>query len=151
AEVDGLQVSSLPQAPEMEPMTILVSKKIFWNDSVLELRRQPPFARHHVVTRQVPPEVIMQLLRTAIHLPAPGNPERLAVHDKAARRSVRAVLSPPAERAHVDASRAAMDGVRTRVTSFLEHLLRLDNLVNCRLGGIGLGINDVDSRRANPG
>src|SRR6516162_3753408 len=127
AEIDGLHVTALPQVPEVEPMTIFVRQKIFGNDPVLELWRQSPFARHHVIARQVPPEIIVELLRAAIDLPTPEHLECLAVHDENAGRALRAVLSSTAQGAHVNALRAAMDRMRSRVTGLPEHLFRLDD------------------------
>jgi hypothetical protein len=59
AEIDRLDVSTGPKIPEMDAMAILVREQILRHDPVLELRWQPPLARHHVVARQVPPEVIV--------------------------------------------------------------------------------------------
>ena len=44
-----------------------------------------------------------------------------------------------------------MDRVRARVARLLEDLLGLDDLVNRRLGGIGLGVHDINARGAEPG
>jgi hypothetical protein len=61
-------------------------------------------------------------------------------HDEHARWAIGAILTAAAERADVDAFRAAMHRVRPRVTSLLEHLLGLDDLVDFCLSGIGLRI-----------
>ena len=135
AEIDRLDVAPGPEIPEVDPMAILVREQVLRHDPVLELRRQPPLARHHVVARQVPPEVIVQVLGSAVDLPAAQDIERLAIHDEDARR---AVLAAAAERADVYAFWAAMDRVGPGITRLLEHLLGLDDLVNRRLGGIGL-------------
>src|SRR6266436_5626075 len=108
-EIDGLNVPPGPQIPEVDPMAVLVREKILRHDPVLELRRQPPLARYHVVARQVPPEIIVQVLGSAIDLPAAQDIERLAVHDEDAWRPVDAVLAAAAERADVNAFRTAMD------------------------------------------
>ena len=151
AEIDGLDISPGPQIPEVDPMAIFVREQILRHDAVLELRWQRPFARHHVVARQIPPEVIVQVLRATIDLPAPEDLERLAVHDEDARRSIGAVLAAAAERADVNAFRPAMNRVGPRVAGFPEDLLRLDDLVNLRLGGIRLGVDDINSGRADAG
>ena len=70
------------QIPEMDGVAVFVAEQVLGHDAVLELRRQAPFAGHHVVARQVPPEVVMQLLRAAIDLPAAADVEGLAVHDE---------------------------------------------------------------------
>ena len=137
------------EIPEVHPVAVPVGEQVFGNDAVLELRRQPPFARHHVVARQVPPEIVVELLRAAIDLPAPENLEGLAVHDEDAGRAFGAVRPAAAERADVDALGAAMHGVRPGVARLSKHLLRLDHLVDLGLVGCGLGIDDVDARRAH--
>ena len=63
--------------------------------------RQSPFTRHHVVAGQVPPEIVVQLLRPAIDLPAAEDIERLAVHDEDAGRPFRVVLTAAAKRANI--------------------------------------------------
>src|SRR6185369_6862408 len=111
-------------------------------DPVLELWRQRPFARHHVVARQVPPEIIVLGLRSSVDLPAAQDFERLAVHDEDAGRPVGAILAAAAEGADVDALRSAMDSVRPRVAGFCEDLLRFDDLADLGFGGVGLRIYD---------
>ena len=110
-----------------------------------------PLARHHVIARQVPPEIIVQFLRTAIDLPPSEDLEGLAVHDEDAGRSIGTILATAAERADVDAFRPAVNRVRPRVAGLLEDLLGLDDLVNLRLRGIRFGIHDVNSRGADAG
>src|SRR5713226_8417627 len=114
-EIDRLNVTPGPEIPEVDPMAVLVREQILRHDPILELRRQPPFARHHVVTRQVPPEIIVQVLGAAVDLPAAQDIECLAVHDEDAGRPGSAVLATAAERADVYAFRTAMNRVRARV------------------------------------
>ena len=104
---------------------------------------------HHVVARQVPPEVIVQVLAAAIDFPASEDLERLAVHDEDARRPVGAVLAAAAERTDIDAFRSAMDRMRPRIAGLPEHLLRLDDLVDLRLRRMRLRIDHVDARGAD--
>src|SRR5271166_5411613 len=99
----------------MNPMAILVREQIFRDNSILELRRQRPFTCHHVVARQVPPEIIVQVLGSTIDLPAAEDVKRLAVHDEHARWSIGAILTAAAERADVDALRTAMNSVGSRI------------------------------------
>ena len=147
AEIDGLDVFSGPQIPEVDPMAILVREQILRHDPVFELRRQRPLARHHVIARQVPPEVIMQRLRTAVDLPPSEHLEGLAVHDEDAGRPVGAILATAAKRADIDAVRAAVNRVRPRVAGLREDFLGLDDFVNFRLRRIRLGIDDINPRR----
>src|ERR1700739_2141284 len=93
----------------------------------------------------------MQRLRTTVDLPPSEHLERLAVHDEDTRRSIGTILATAAERADVDAIRTAVDGVRPRVSSLPEDFLRLDDLVNLRLGRIRFGIHDINARRPDAG
>jgi hypothetical protein len=145
AKIDRLDIAPGAKIPEMDPMAILVREQIVRDDPVLELRRQPPFACHHVVARQVPPEIIVQVLWSAVDLPAAEDVKCLAVHDEHARWSIGAILTTAAERADVDAFRTAMDSVGSRVAGLLEHLLGLDDLVDSCLGGLGLRVQDINA------
>ena len=144
-EIDGLDIPSRAQIPEVDAMAIFVREQILRHDPVLELRGQSPLARHHVIAWQIPPEVIVQFLRAAIDLPPPKHFERLAVHDEDAGRSIGAILATATERADVNALRSAMDRVGPGVAGLPEDFLRLDNLVNRRLGRIRFGIDDVNA------
>src|SRR4029077_18760420 len=92
-EMHRLNATTGPEIPEVDPMAVLVREKILRHDPILELRRQPPLARHHVVARQVPPEVIVQGLEATIDLPASENIKRLAVHNEDAGRPIGAILA----------------------------------------------------------
>src|SRR5450631_1822052 len=151
AEIDRLDISSSTEIPEVDPMAILVREQILRHDPILKLRWQCPLARHHVVARQVPPEVIVQFLGTTIDLPASEDIEGLAIHDEDTGRSIGTVLAAATERADVNAFRPAMDRVGPRVTGLFEDLLRLDNFVNLRTCRIRFGVHDIDSRGPDTG
>src|SRR3712207_8878235 len=72
-------------------------------------------SRHHIIAREVPPEIIVKPLRSAIDLPPPEHLEGLAIHDEDAGRAVGAVRAAPAEGADVDALRP--DRKSTRLNS----------------------------------
>ena len=146
AEIDRLDVSPRPQIPEVDPMAILVGEEILRHDPVLELRWQCPLACHHVIAWQVPPEVIVQGLRTTIDLPTSQDLECLAVHDEDAGRSIGTILAAATESADVDTFGPAVDRVRPRVTGLPEDLLRLDDFVNLGLGRIRFDVDDVNPR-----
>src|SRR5579883_490294 len=148
AEIDSLHMASSPQIPEMDAVTIFVGKQVLRNETVLKLWRQRPLTRDHIVARQVPPKVIMQLLGTAIDLPAPENVEGLAIHDEDTGRTVRAVLAAATQRTDINALRPAMNRVWPRVPGFLENFFRLNDFVDLSLGRIGLCVDDVDTRGA---
>ena len=149
AEVDALHMTARAQLPEVDLVAIAIGQQVLGHDAVLELRRQAPFAGHHVVARQVPPEVVVQLLRPALDLPLAEHLEVLAVHQEDAGRALGAVGAAPARGADVDAFRAAVHGVRTRVPGLAQHLFGLDHFGDGGPGRIGLRIDDVDARRAD--
>ena len=112
AEIDGLHVPAFAQVPEMQPVSILVGQQVRRHHAVLELGRQAPFARNHVVARQVPPEVVVLVLHAAVQFVTADHVERFAIHDEDAGRAVRAVGPPAPQRRNINAFRTAMDGVR---------------------------------------
>ena len=127
-------------------MAIFVREQIFRDDPVLELRRQPPFAGHHVVAWQVPPEIIVQGLGTTVDLPASENIECLTVHNEDAGRAVGTILAAATKRADINAFRSAMDGVGSRVAGLFKNFLGLNDLVDMCLGGVRLGIHHINPR-----
>src|SRR4029450_8472726 len=151
AKIDGLDVAASPKIPEVNVMAVLVREQVLGDDTVLELRRQSPLARHHVVARQVPPEVVVLGLGSAIDLPAAEDVKRFAVDNEHSRWPLGAILAAATKSTHVDAFWPTVDRVRSRVTGFLEHLLGLDDLVNLGRGGIGPGIQDINARGTKPG
>ena len=94
---------------------------------------------------QVPPGVVRQILRPAVHLPLSAHLESLMVDQEHAARPL--ALSV-AQRHHVDAFRPAMHGVRPRVAGLVGDLLGLDHLDDLGLLGVRLGIEDMDARGA---
>jgi hypothetical protein len=93
----------------------------------------------------------VQVLGSAIDLPAAEDIERLAVHDKDAGRTLGAVLATAAEGTHIDAFRTTMHRVGPRVTGLFEYLLRFDDLVDLRLLWVGLGIDNINARGPESG
>jgi hypothetical protein len=110
-KIDRLDIAPGAKIPKMNPMTILVGEQIFRDDPVLELRWQPPLTCHHVIAWQVPPEIIVQVLGSAIDLPPAQDIKRLAVHDEHARWAIDAILTAASKCADVDTFRTAMDCV----------------------------------------
>ena len=87
----------------------------------------------------------MLVLQAAVQFVTADHFERFAIHDEDAGRAVRAVRAPAPKRRNINAFRTAMNGVRPRIASLGENFLRLDDLVNLRLGRIGLGVDHVDA------
>ena len=67
-------------------------------------------------------------------------------HEDAARRLPVLI----AERSDIDAARAAMYGVGPRVAGSLRDLLGFDDFDDLRLARVGLGVEDVNARGAQP-
>ena len=105
--------------------------------------RAPLAGDHHVVP-EVPPEVVGQLLRSAILLPLARDVEALVIHQEDA---AGAVAVRRAERADVDGVRAAVDGVRAAVAALRHQLVRLNRLDDLRAARVRLRVHDVHARR----
>jgi hypothetical protein len=150
AQINRLNVFAAAQIPEVDLVAIFVAEQVFCNDPVLELRRQPPFGGNHIVSRQVPPEIIVLVLDTALDFVPSDNIESLAVHDENTRGAVRAILAAAAEGRDVNPFRSAMDRMRARVTGLLKDFFRLDDLVDLGLERF-FDINDVNPARPDAG
>jgi hypothetical protein len=147
AEVEHLLVRPALQVPHVQRVPVLAGEQQFRVDAVLDHVRRSPLARDHRVVAEVPPEVIGEVLWTARLLPRAADLEGLRVHDEDA---AGPVAVGRAERVEVDAVGAAVRRVQARVARLLRDLLRLDHLHQPRRAGIGLGVQDVDARRAQP-
>ena len=93
----------------------------------------------------------MQGLGTTIDLPASEDVESLAVHDEHTGRSISPILAAATQSADVNAFRAAVNCVGSRVAGLSKDLLRFNNFVNLCLGGIRFGINDINAGGPDPG
>ena len=140
AEVDLLQVLALVQVPEVQPASILAAEQHLRNEAVLERVRRSPFARHHGVVAEMPPEIIGKLLRSAIHLPLAKHVEAVGIEQEYAPGRLALGVS---ERIHIYALGAAMNGVQPRIPRLLGDLLRLDDPYDLGVPGVRLGVDDV--------
>ena len=147
AQIQLLHVAPAAQIPDVQLVAVLAAQQQLRVDAVLHHVGRAPRAGDHGVESEVPPEVVRQLLRTAIQLPPAANVERLGIHQEDA---ARAVAVGRAERAHVDAVRSAVHRVRRGVAGPLGERLRLDHLHDLRLPRIGLRVEDVNPRRVDP-
>src|SRR6185436_271062 len=105
------------------------------------------FARQQSVETQVPPEIVMQELLAAIQFPLAQDVERLAIQHE---NSTGTIAVGSSERADVNALGTAMNRVRARVIRPAENFLRLDYFDHFRVPRIGLGIQNMNPRRAQP-
>ena len=95
----------------------------------------------------MPPKIIMQELRTPVHLPLTQNVERLTIEHENTSWAV-AIGRP--ESADVNAFRPTMNGVRTRIIRARKNFFRLDHFDHLRFSRIGLRVDNVNARRAQP-
>ncbi len=147
AEIDGLLMLAAMQVPEMQPAAIFRTEQDLRDKTFLEGVGRPPLAGDERVMPEMPPGVVGEALGPAVYLPLAADVEGLVVHQEDA---ARLLALSVAQRGDVDALGAAMDGMGTRITRSLGHLCRLDDLNDLRLPPVGLGIDDVDARGAQP-
>lgn len=145
AEIDLLEMLPLLQVPEMQAAAILGGEQNLRHQSVLKRVGRAPFAGHHGVVAEMPPGIVGETLRPAIDFPAAEHVEGLGVHQEHAARRFAACV---AERRDIDAVRPAMDGMRAAIAGGLDHFFRLDDPHDGWDLRIGLGVDDVDARRA---
>ena len=132
----------------MQRVAVLAGQEQLRIHAALHHVRRAPLAGDHRVVTEVPPEVVRQLLRSAILLPPPFDLECFGVeHEDAAG----AVAVSVAQRVDVDAIRPAVRGVRAAVAGLPDDLLGLDHLDEARLPRVGRGVENVDSRRSHAG
>src|SRR5437899_749024 len=148
AEIDHLAVATLGQVPDVQLMTVTALQQDVRVDAVLDHLRRAPLAGDHRVVAEVPPEVVGEILRAAVELPATPNLEGVVVDDEDA---TWAVTGGGAEGADVNPIRAAVTGMRAAVAGAVCDFLRLDRLDDPWRAQIGLGIDDVDPGGADTG
>src|SRR3712207_737651 len=110
------------QVPDVQLVTVAALHEDLGVEAAFDHLRRAPLAGDHGVVAQVPPEVVGEVLWTALDFPAPQGLEALVVHNK---HPARAIPIGSTKRAHIYALRAAMDGVGAAVARALVDLLRL--------------------------
>src|SRR5213596_4220088 len=131
------------QIPDMHLMSIFVAEEEVRLQSVFNHIRRAPFATQQRVESQMPPEIVMQKLWAPTHLPLTKDFERFTIEHENASRAV-AIWCP--KRANVNAFRAAMNRVRTRIVSARKNLLRFDYLNAFWFSRIRLDVDDMNTR-----
>src|SRR5215208_3977541 len=145
AEIERLRVAALAQVPKMETVPVLPVEQQFRLHSALDHARRAPFAADQGVVAEVPPEVVVQILLAAVDLPATEHVEGVVIEheDPAGTLAV-----GRAKRTDIDAVWSAVDRVPVGVPRLRGHLLWFDRLDDLRPRRVGLGVDDVDARRA---
>src|SRR6266478_6940578 len=100
--------------PDMNRVPVFASEQQLRNHAIFDHVRRAPFAGDRDVVPEMPPEIIRELLRPAIHFPSPEHFEALVIEQEY---SARSIAFGRAECADVDRIRPAMDRMRTAVTS----------------------------------
>ena len=90
----------------------------------------------------------MQKLWATVHLPLAQNLERLTVeHENAAW----PIAIRRTQRANINPFRSTVDRVKTGIISTRKNFLRLDHFDDLGFSRLGLYVDDVNTRRADPG
>src|SRR5215211_6808625 len=130
------------QVPDMKLVSIAALQEYLGVEPAFYHVRRAPLAGDHGVIAQMPPEVVGEVLRPPLDLPAPQGIKAFVVHDEDA---ARAISIGCTERTHIDALRAAMGGVGAAVARKLVHLVGLYHLDDARLPRFGLDVDDVQA------
>src|SRR5829696_7431555 len=130
------------QVPDMKLMTIAALQEYLGVEPALDHIRRAPLAGDHGVVAQVPPEVVGEVLWSPLDLPSSQRVEAFVVHDEYAPRSFAIGCT---KSTHINALRAAMDGVGAAVARTLVHLVGFYHLDDARLPRVGLGVDDVEA------
>src|SRR5436190_11888680 len=135
------------QIPDMHLMAIFAAEEEVRLQSVFDHIRRAPFATQQRVETQMPPEIVMQKLRAPTHLPLTKDFERLTIEHE---NTPGAVAIGCSKRANINPFRATMNRVRTRIVSPCKNLFRFDHLNDLRFSRVGLDVDDMNTRRAQP-
>src|SRR6266699_1660443 len=147
AQIERLDMASSPQVPNVHLMAVFAAEKQLRLQSTFDHVRRAPLATQQGVETQMPPEIVMKKLRSTVHFPLAQNVERFAIeHENAAR----AVTIGRSECANINAFRATVNRVRTRIISARKDFFRFDHFDYLRLSRIRLGVDNVNARRAEP-
>ena len=148
AEVDLLQVLAGAQVEEVDAVAVLLPEQQLADDPVLDHGRGAPLARHEDVVVEVPPEVVGEVLRTAVLLPRADDLEGVVVQQRDAAGPL--IAERRTQIGDVDALGAAVRGVRPAVAGLALVLLRLDDLRDLRVERVVLDVDEVDAAGAQP-
>jgi hypothetical protein len=110
AQVDPLGQPPFGEAPEVEVVAEPPSEQILGVEPVLDHRRRRPLGRDGDVVVQVPPDVVAEVLVSAVRFPTTGDLEGFVVDQRDAAGAIGAVCT--AEIRHEDAAGAAVHRMR---------------------------------------
>ena len=130
----------------MQAPAVLGAEDLLGDQPVLDHVGRAPLAGDHGIVAEMPPEVVGEVLRPAVDLPAAEHLEGLVIHQEHA---ARALALGVAERADIDALGPAVHGMRPGVAGAVGELGGLDRPNLLRLPRVWLGVEDVQARGAD--
>src|SRR3712207_1356124 len=129
------------QVPDVQLVTVAALHECIGVEPPFDHVRRAPLAGDHGVVAQVPPEVVGEVLWTALDFPASQGLKALVIHDEDA---TRAIPIGGTKRTHVNALGTAVNSVGAAVARAPVQLIRLYHLDDARLSRLGLGVDDVE-------
>src|SRR5438034_3671546 len=145
AQVERLQMARATEFQSMDLMSILATEGHVWLPAMFAHVRCAPFATQQGIEPQMPPKIVLQKLRAAVHLPLAQDLERLAIEHE---NTSRPVAIGSSKRADINTFRSTVNRVRTRIISTCKNFFRFDYFDDLRFSRIGLRVDNVNARRA---
>src|ERR1700686_3149851 len=142
AKIERLHMPPLAQIPNMQRVAVAALQQNFGVHSLFNHARGAPLAADERVESQMPPEVVTEILWSAIDFPLPQYVEAVRIEDENAAGPV-PVWCP--KRAYEDAVRATVHCVWTAVSGARRDGFGLNHLYDLWFSRIGLGINNVNA------
>src|SRR5438477_641667 len=86
AEIQRLDMTTATQIPDVQLMAVFTGEQKLRLEPGLNHFRRAPFTADHGIQSQVPPEIVMEKLWSAVHFPLAEHFEGLAIqHENATR------------------------------------------------------------------
>src|SRR5215471_11712565 len=125
AEIKRLKVAALAQIPNMEHMTVFAAEQQVRLHSMLNHVRRTPFAGDRDVVAEVPPEIVSEILRAAVHFPSAKHVKTFMIEQEQPSRTFPLGRSQGTD---VDGIGSAMYRMRTAVAGACGEFFRFDYL-----------------------
>ena len=138
-------MAAATEVPSMDLMSILATEEHVRLHSIFDHVRCAPFATQQGIEPQMPPKIVVQKLRAAVHLPLAQDIECFAIEHE---NTPWAVTIGCSKCADVNAFRSTVNRVRTRIISTCKNFFRFDYFDDLRFSRIGLRVDNVNARRA---
>src|SRR4029450_6701470 len=129
-------------------MAVFALQKLLRDDAVLDLVGRAPFAGQKRVVGEMPPKIVAKILGPAVHFPFSEDIKAKVIQQEDSGGAI-SVRRP--QGADVNAIGSAVNGVRARIAGACKNLLRWDDLYDEGIARVRLGVQHVDTRRADTG